>query len=348
MKKLVNSILMMLTIFSLFGCGNSIKDQIDIKETPAKILESNLVDYADPNGCFTAKIPEGWNVTTAGYDMMYWIRIYDPNSPDLQVFTLLKTECLLKDQNSKNFYLAYRDYSLYTMFADMIVAGSVEDFYANFMEFCSFMSTYESTYNGFEYPQISQFEVIEKYPLNSYLAAYALDDALIHANFVDAWTQEKCDGMFSGTLCNGFESNGVGLNMMYNINGVTAPYGLFDEYESLLTTIISSIAYADEFVSTTITDNQIKAQGAAALNKTLQETSDIITQGWNARQATYDTISEKWSDAILGYERVYDVETNEVYKTTSDFLEIDGVDRYYKPITDDMYSLPVAGYIELK
>ena len=348
MKKIISLIVILFTLISLVGCGDSIKNKIEIKETPAKLLEENLIDYEDPNGCFTAKIPEGWSVSTAGYDMLYWIRIYDPNNPDLQVFTLLKTECLLKDQKTKDFYESNRNLSLYTMFADMIVAGSVKEFYENFMDFCSFMATYESTYNGFDYPQISDLEVIEEYPLNSYLANYAIEDSLLHVNFVDEWTQNKCDGMLTGTLCNGYEIYGLGLNMMYNINGISAPYGQFGEYESLLTTIISSIAYTDDFVSTTITDSQIKAQGAAALNQTLQETSNIITEGWNARQETYDIISEKWSDATLGYERVYDVETNEVYKVTSDFLEIDNVENYYKPITDEMYSLPISGYIELK
>lgn len=318
---------------------------VNISETKAQQLQNSLVSYSDPNGTFTAMIPEGWAVSTAGYDMMYWIRIYDPENPDLQVFTLLKTECLLMDQNSKDFYQAYGSLALYATFADMIVVEEVDDFYENFMDFCAFMATYEPTYEGFEYPQISNFETLEKFPLNSFMADVALEDTIIHGTFDDNYTGAKGEGMFTGTLCRGFVANGVGCNMMYNISAITAPYGELAEYEAVLSQILGSVQYTDVFVQTVMVDQQIKAAGAAQVNQTMQETSDIITQGWYARQTSYDIISEKQSDAILGYERVYDVETGEVFRAYDGFTSRDDIDGYYEPVTDDMYSEPLAGYI---
>lgn len=322
------------------------RPEVNISETKAVQLQNRLVSYTDPNGCFTATIPEGWAVSTAGYDMMYWIRIYDPDNPDLQVFTLLKTECLLMDQGSKDFYESYRSLELYAMFADMIVVEQVDDFYMNFMDFCSFMAMYEPTYQGFDYPQISNFEALEKFSLNSFLAEVALEDSMIHGTFDDAYTGAKGEGMFTGTLCRGYEANGVGCNMMYNINAITAPYGELAEYEQVLSQIFSSIQYTDTFVQTVMTDQQIKAAGAAQLNQTLQETSNIITQGWYDRQKSYDIISAKQSDAILGYERVYDVETGKVYRAYNGFTDRTDIDGYYAPVTDDMYSNPLEGYID--
>ena len=373
MKKILSLILAFSMIFILAACGNSEtspngetggesgnvsgktdsenskRPELTINKTPSQILAENLVDYTDPNGLFTAKIPEGWLVSTAGYDMYYWIRIYDPAAPDLQVFSLLKAECLLMDQNSKDFYESMRSFSLYTMFADMIVVEKVEDFYSNFMEYCGFMTQYEPTYEGFEYPQINDFEVIEKTPgmsVFSDVSDAAIDDAVIHGTFTDNWTGEKGEGMFTGTLVNGFAMNGAGCNMMYNINALTSRYGEFCEYEELLTDIFASISYTDTFVSTVMQDAQIKAAGAQALNQTLQETSSIITDGWEARQKTYDIESQKYSDATLGYERVYDVETGEIYKAYNGFSDITDIDDYYLPVTDEMYSEPISGYIE--
>ncbi|MBP3506212.1 MAG: hypothetical protein J6K43_07410 [Lachnospiraceae bacterium] len=318
---------------------------VNISETKAQQLQNSLVSYSDPNGTFTAMIPEGWAVSTAGYDMMYWIRIYDPENPDLQVFTLLKTECLLMDQNSKDFYQAYGSLALYATFADMIVVEEVDDFYENFMDFCAFMATYEPTYEGFEYPQINNFETLEKFPLNSFMADVALEDTIIHGTFDDNYTGAKGEGMFTGTLCRGFVANGVGCNMMYNISAITAPYGELSEYEAVLSQILGSVQYTDVFVQTVMVDQQIKAAGAAQVNQTMQETSDIITQGWYARQTSYDIISEKQSDAILGYERVYDVETGEVYRAYDGFTGRDDINGFYEPVTDDMYSEPLSGYI---
>ena len=45
------------------------------------------------------------------------------------------------------------------------------------------------------------------------------------------------------------------------------------------------------------------------------------------------------------YERVYDTETNEIYKAYNGFNdEYDG--ERYKPVTDDMYLQKTSGYIE--
>lgn len=321
------------------------KPEVNISKTPAEELMGKLVPYEDVNGCFTATIPEGWAVSTAGFDMMYWIRIYDPQNPELQVFALLKTECLLMDQNSKAFYENKRNLELYKIFADMIVVEKVEDFYSQLGEFNNFMTAYEPTYAGFEYPQISNFEVLERQDYGSFLSDVAMEDSILHATFDNPATGQKGEGMFTGTLLRGFVMNGVGCNMMYNINAVTAPYGEFAEYEQLLTQIFSSIQYTDAFVSTVMKDQQIKAAGSAQLSQILAETSNIITEGWAARQTNYDSISAKYSDSILGYERVYDVETGEIYKAYIGFTDNPGMSDYYQPVTEDMYSQPVTGYI---
>ena len=56
-------------------------------------------------------------------------------------------------------------------------------------------------------------------------------------------------------------------------------------------------------------------------------------------------MSQKQSDATLGYERVYDVETGEVYKAKNGFMDKYDGERY-KSITDDMYTKATSGYIE--
>lgn len=354
-NKLIAFILSSLLLLSAAGCSSAEPKKedpekpeinVNIEKTPAAKLAESLIAYEDPNGCFTALVPEGWQVSTAGYDMYYWIRFFDPNDLNLQVFTLLKAECLLADQPSKDFYEAQRAYDLYAMFADMIVAGSVQDFYSSFMDYCAFMAAYEPTYAGFEYPQISELNVLESLPYDSYIASQCFDNALLHAGFTNTLSQEQGEGLFSGSMCRGVDLGMARINSMYNVNAITAPYGQLGEYEEVLTEILASVEYTDAFVSTVMTDQQIRAAGNAAIAQTLQETSDIVANGWHERQKSYDIISEQYSDATLGYERVYDVETGEVYRAYNGFSDIPGVDTYYQPITDDMYSEPVVGYIE--
>lgn len=54
---------------------------------------------------------------------------------------------------------------------------------------------------------------------------------------------------------------------------------------------------------------------------------------------------QKQSDAILGYERVYDTETSEIYKAYNGFTDDYSGERY-KSISDDMYTKKTSGYIE--
>lgn len=73
--------------------------------------------------------------------------------------------------------------------------------------------------------------------------------------------------------------------------------------------------------------------------------TDGIMDSWEKRNKSYDIMSQKQSDAALGYERVYDTETNEVYKAYNGFTDDYNGERY-KSITDDMYTDKVVGYIE--
>ena len=66
---------------------------------------------------------------------------------------------------------------------------------------------------------------------------------------------------------------------------------------------------------------------------------------WEMRNKSQDIISQKQSDATLGYERVYDTETNEIYRATNGFMDVcDG--KRYQLVTDDMYTQAISSYIE--
>ena len=75
------------------------------------------------------------------------------------------------------------------------------------------------------------------------------------------------------------------------------------------------------------------------------EISDGIMDSWNKRSASFDIMSQKQSDATLGYERVYNTETGKVYKAYNGFTD-DYSDSKFKPITEDMYTKEISGYID--
>ena len=73
--------------------------------------------------------------------------------------------------------------------------------------------------------------------------------------------------------------------------------------------------------------------------------SDGIMDSWEKRSNSYDIMSQKQSDATLGYERVYDTETGDIYKAYNGFTDDYDGERY-KSITEDMYTKKTSGYIE--
>ena len=84
------------------GGGNTVnQNKVNIEKTKAEALREHLVEY-NHEGIFTVTAPGTWEVSTGSYDMFYFIRLYDPESPNLQVFTLIKATAILKNQKAKD------------------------------------------------------------------------------------------------------------------------------------------------------------------------------------------------------------------------------------------------------
>ncbi len=328
---------------------------VTIASTPAQKLAATMheVNYGD---LFTIRIPEGWQITAGGTEMFLWLRAYDPNEENLQVYATLKSGYFLKNQSAKNYYQnAYEltgNKLLYGPSAALIVLepATLEYFYQNYMEYIGILAEWEPPFAGFDYPRIDQFETIEATDVNNALSSIALDNKMIHASFVDPLSQLKGEGMFGGTVVDLITMNDpgfdCGFDTIYDLTAVTAPYGMLGEYSELLTSILSSVTYTDTYITQVMQAQQISMENARQIAAMTAETSSIIVDGWNARQKTYDIKSQEYSDATLGYDRYLDTETNQVYR--AEYGSMDGYDgtRYQKiDQGSSYYTEPVAGYI---
>lgn len=327
-----------------------------IEKTYAQKLEQTM-KKKEFGGAFSITVPDSWVVTTGGYNLGLWIRAYDPADPTLQVFSLLKANMLLKNYNAKNYYQ-----NLYKMngspltgiWAEAVVLEqpSLELFFTDkYFDYCNYLSNWEKTYVGFDYPQLGSFEAIESWNITDNMyASVALDNKAIHAQFTDTLSQQKGEGMFTGAVMNlltmmdpGYDCGVYGI---YSMTGITAPYGMLNEYSPVLTEILGSIQYTDAFIQAVAQEENITMENARQVNQTMQETMNIVTNGWNARQKTYDILSQEYSDSTMGYDRYLDTETNEVYR-----VELGALDHYdgsrYQKIEQgsNYYTEPVSGYI---
>jgi len=108
---------------------------------------------------------------------------------------------------------------------------------------------------------------------------------------------------------------------------------------------INSIEFTDSYVKQTIDDGNAQTKNALALSASIQSAFDSYMSAWENRNKTYDIMSQKQSDAILGYERVYNTETGEIYKAYNGFFD-DYSGNKYQPIGDEMYTNKITGYID--
>ena len=132
---------------------------------------------------------------------------------------------------------------------------------------------------------------------------------------------------------------------VYDAIFITAPKDELIEWEDTLNTVASSLEFTDTFMSGFNMQQDAVMQNFQNVRSICNQITAGIMDSWEKRSKTYDIMSQKQSDATLGYERVYDIDTGDIYKAYNGFTDDYDGDRY-KTITDDMYTEKPSGYIE--
>ena len=300
----------------------------------ANITKNKKIEYQKyDNGLFSMDIPKGWVVKTSKTDYIhYTFMAYDPKNPDFKILFNMKTEGYLKTQKMKAFYSKYYPNAPMAKLP-VISPQTTEGFYKVFTQ------AYKLDQNLLEFkvPVIKNFTTIQK------LGKNATGGSIIRAKYTNE-SGKTVEGIFTATIKE-FAMPPVVLLIVYNTVFFTAPENELVEWTPTLNHCLSSIKFSDKYINGYYNEQGQVVKNANAIQAICNQTSNIITSGWNERQKTYDIISQKQSDATMGYERVQDTDTGEIYKATVGFTDHDWHGKY-EPITDDMYTLPTAGYIE--
>jgi hypothetical protein len=134
---------------------------------------------------------------------------------------------------------------------------------------------------------------------------------------------------------------------VYDIFFFTAADEDFNDWQKILDKCIGTIEYSQNFMKLHAQAMQNQSDLTKTLSKNASDISDGIMDSWNKRQTSYDITSQKQSDATLGYERVKDTETGEIYRATNGFMDSYSGTRY-QSISDNDYTKGIDGYINLK
>ena len=333
-------------IILLIKGGSNGKGILNNPDKNIKIVKSEVskIEFEDfSNGDITLKKPKGWKVITYGTKDQYSIRVYDSNNTMYQVFLNLKTSGYTKSADGKKYW---QDTMPSSPMAQLpyIEEKTTEGFFKMYTEMCE-----PETTDVVVLPMIKNFRISEN------LGKSVFGGDILRATFKDVNGKEG-EGIFTAYVFDPgpyyiYEHVYYGKQIdMYYLNVydtimITTPKDKFIDWEETLTTIFGSLTFTDSFINEF---NKEQSDGMKNFNEIRaigNQISDGIMDSWNKRSASFDIMSQKQSDATLGYERVYDTETGDIYKAYNGFTDDYDGERY-KAITDDMYSQKTSGYIE--
>ena len=343
MKKILSLLICLMLTLSITGCGN--KEKIKIVKS-----ETSKIEYEEyNNGLIKLQIPKEWKVEVPQVDYIhYTFKVYNPNNKDYMFLFSLKLEGFLKSEKARSTYAKYYPDAMFSKITP-IDPQTTEGYYNAYNKNAKYSNETELKYNYF--PYLNDFNIVEN------LGKTSLGGDILRATFKND-NNEAMQGLFTATVMsigtyyintdifNLFsEKVDVSPLNVYNTIMMMAPDKDFNNWQPILDYCLSTLEFSDTFVNGFNKEEASILTTIQANQKTYDQISDMIMDSWNRRNNSYDIISQKQSDATLGYERVYDTETNEVYKAYNGFTDSYKGERY-KPITDDMYTKQVSGYIE--
>ena len=340
-KKILTILICVFIVLGITGCGKTISKEANVK---IREVETKTIKYTDfDNGLIKMKIPEGWKVDVLGDYIHYTVKVYDSNRPTYQFFFNLKTEGYNKSEDAKAFQQKYYPNDIFAK-NPVIADKTTEGFYKIFNELGPLNNT-----SSFTFPTLTDFTVVEN------LGTGLLGGDILRATFKDAEGKEA-EGLFTAYVydagpyyVNENIMSGKQIDIyylsVYDAIFITAPKDELIEWEDTLNTVASSLEFTDTFMSGFNKEQDAVMQNFQNVRSICNQITAGIMDSWEKRSKTYDIMSQKQSDATLGYERVYDTDTGDIYKAYNGFTDDYDGDRY-KTITDDMYTEKPSGYIE--
>jgi len=317
--------------------------QKTLRIKPSEVSRIAYVKYRDPSGYFSMNIPRGWMVRpglkpSGKIDLIsYAITVFDPKCPERELYFCLNNAIGLQSQEARNWYI--RSYGPASYFAKMPVLPrlSTAGYFAAMGPSCGY----------------GQYKIIES------LGKSPLGGEIVVAESVSA-SRRRVQGLYHAVVIpthqpvqrNPFNIAAgqvdVGVVTEYSILSETAPSEEFVDWQPVLDRCFASIVFTEAFNS----QRREAWRRLMGTSKYIMQTADsirgMIMDSYRRRNATYDVLSQKRSDATLGYERVQDTETGEYYRAENGFTDwYDGT--RYRPATDNAaYLAPVSGYINWK
>ncbi len=301
---------------------------------------------------FTVQIPDGWEMRY-GWDgeKMLLIHVYDPAQPVNQIFYATDMVPFMKSEASARMY-ANSGTALFSE-APVLDPPTNETLFRQIPKLRSYyLDTIKSEATAEMIPEIYDFELLETLPAASAFNDDSLDDSVVYGTFRTADGSAEGEGIgfasivdLFGRMASPLYGEDMSYYNVYNFTAITSVKDEFVNYEDILCRSFASLQLKQEFVAKMLQNSETSFAQYQEINASITASYYNYNSAWLARSQASDISRQKYSDATLGYERVYDTETGEIYKAYNGFTD-DYTGERYQPVSDDMYSQGWSGYIE--
>lgn len=300
------------------------------------------VEFVDHNTDYVSiKLPKGWKIDEDTTSVAYYVlHVYNEENPDYQIFFNLKTDGYTKNASAKSYYGRWtRTKNSPQANLPVLSPATTENFFVLFSDTSAAVSKINKG--------VSYYPLLNNFKKTQDLGKINVGGDIIRGEFTGS--KGKAEGIFTSTIK---EMNPIYLGTMdvsyylvYYTAFITTPENELINWEKPLLDCLNTLEFTEKFQ--TAFNNTLKknSQTFNFNRKQSQEVSQGIMDSWEKRQKSLDIQSQKRSDATLGYERVYDTETGDVYKAYNGFTS-DYSGNRYKAISDSQYSESIVGYIE--
>lgn len=324
--------------------------EADVKVVPTAASGLKLVDK--DTEAFTMQIPEGWEIRY-GWDgeKMLLIRVYDPETPVNQIFYATEMVPFMKSaagaaEYAVNGAIAFSEAPVLDPHTNETLFKLIPKLRTYYLETIQIKNAAEMI------PEIYNFQLLETLPANTAFGEDSLDNSIVYGTFrtADGSADGEAIGFASIVDLHGVQRSplsGVDLAYytVYHFTAVTAVKDELVNYEDILFQSLASLQLKQEFIAMSLSNNENAFNRMQEINASIRASYYSYNDAWLARSQSADISRQKYSDATLGYERVYDTETGDIYKAYNGFTD-DYTGSRYQPVSDDMYTQGWSGYIE--
>ena len=297
--------------------------------SPAPSL--NLATTIFENEIFSMEVPVGWTLTTRGAYTDFGLYLYDPQVPERKIFFYCKAMYFNKSQAAKDWYA--RMAALVDPAADLqgwhtsaavpvLDPATTGQFFTVYEDLVRVI--YQVDGYGHVFPDLHGVSVLESHPGSAPVTPGCLDASIVRIAFT-ADSGTACEGLMSAEVTDVLSlwEGGVdiGLRGAYDVMGISAPEGEFRELEATLLRCLASFDFKQSYVEKSVQATREETERILAQNRDRQAVYDAYNEAWSRRDQANDIAAQIRSDLNLGYERLYDPETNAVYRAESGFYD---------------------------